>query len=49
MSANLETSANALAGVAARGNRDEIKASFGAMAKNCGACHKAYRTPKKKK
>lgn len=44
----VEAGANNVIKVASSGNMGAIKAAAGAMIKNCGACHKAYRGPKKK-
>ena len=42
----LEKRATELKKVAATSNQDQIRASFGAMAKSCGACHQDYRKKK---
>ncbi len=42
----LESSAGALAMTAAGGDKAAIAESFGALTKNCGACHKAFRVKK---
>ncbi len=42
----LEKRATELKKVAASGNQDQIRASFGVMAKSCGACHQDYRKKK---
>ena len=43
----LASAADAFAKEAATGSMADLKASFGAMASNCGGCHKAYRAEKK--
>lgn len=44
---DMETAANALAMTAAAGgDADAVKAGFGGIAKNCGACHKPFRVKK---
>lgn len=43
----LASAADAFAKEAAMGSMANIKASFGAMAANCGGCHKTYRAEKK--
>lgn len=42
----LEKRTTELKKVAASGNQDQIRASFGVMAKSCGACHQDYRKKK---
>ena len=46
IAADLEGAAITLAGVAASGDKAQIGASFGAMTKTCGACHKPFRIKK---
>lgn len=44
---DMEAAAMALAATAAAGGDDEaVRAGFGAVAKNCGACHKPFRVKK---
>jgi len=42
----LEKRATELRRVAASGNQDQIRTSFGAVAKSCSACHQDYRKKK---
>ncbi len=44
----LASASDAFAREAATGKMANLKASFGAMASNCGGCHKVYRAEKKK-
>ena len=44
---DLASASDAFAKEAATGTMANLKASFGAIAKNCGGCHKVYRAPKK--
>jgi cytochrome c556 len=44
----LASAADAFAKEAATGSMADLKASFGAIAANCGGCHKTYRAEKKK-
>jgi cytochrome c556 len=44
----VEAAANNVIKVAAGGDMGAVKAAAGAMIGKCGACHKAYRGPKKK-
>jgi cytochrome c556 len=44
----LEAAANNVVKVAASGDLAAVKKAFGAVRGSCGACHKAYRGPKKK-
>ena len=46
VAASLEADASALAATAVAGDNDAIRAGFGKMAKNCGACHKPFRVKK---
>ncbi len=47
--AALEAAGENLAKVAASGDTAAIKVAVGAIGKKCGACHKLFRGPKKKK